>query len=95
LSGSVKISKSTKRILDAIQARITLKTGRKFSQQRLLDAMIKSFEGKEEELIKMLGAVKFPLTPGDVEKLMKIPMDWGVETEEEEIDHALYGMGGE
>ncbi len=95
MSSSVKISEDTKRILEAIQARIILKTGRKFSQQELLDTMVRTFEGREEELIKIPGVVKLPLHPDEVEKILKIPRDWGVETEEEEIDRALYGGEGE
>ncbi|MEM2144237.1 MAG: hypothetical protein QW279_02670 [Candidatus Jordarchaeaceae archaeon] len=93
MSTSVKISEESKRILEAIQARIVLKTGRKLSQQELLDMMVKSFDGRDEELIKLLGIVRFPLLPEEIEKLMEIPEDWGVETSEEEIDRLLYGGG--
>nr|MDO8079511.1 hypothetical protein [Candidatus Freyarchaeota archaeon] len=90
MSTSVKISEESKHILEAIQARIILKTGRKFSQQELLDMIVKSFEGRDEELIKLLGIVRFPLSPEEIERLMEIPEDWGVETREEEIDRSLY-----
>jgi hypothetical protein len=95
LSTSVKISEESKHILEAIQARIVLKTGRKFSQQELLDMIVKSFEGRDEELIKLLGIVRFPLSAEEIERLMETPEDWGVETTEEEIDRSLYGGGNE
>jgi hypothetical protein len=55
--------------------------------------IVKSFEGREEELIKLSGIVRFPLSPEEIEKLMKISEDWGVGTSEKQIDRSLY-MGG-
>ncbi|MGQ9722028.1 MAG: hypothetical protein ACUVXA_11975 [Candidatus Jordarchaeum sp.] len=52
--------------------------------------IVKSFEGREEELIRLSGIVRL-LSPEEIEKLMKIPEDWGVETKEEEIGLLLYG----
>jgi|GEM_PF-7001895 len=36
--------------------------------------------------------VKLPLSAKQVEKLLKIPTDWGTETKEENIDALLYGQ---
>lgn len=90
MSTSVKISEESKRLLEAIQARIVLQTGIRFSQQEILERMVKSFEGREGELITLLGIVRLPLSSEEIERLMKIPEDWGIETKEEEIDHFLY-----
>ncbi|MGQ9719219.1 MAG: hypothetical protein ACUVWK_05215 [Nitrososphaerales archaeon] len=91
MSTSVKISEEGKRILDKLQAKLVLATGKKVSQQELLDMIMKFPAEKEEELIKLLAGVKLPLSPKDIEVLMNMPIDWGVETKEEEVDEYLYG----
>ncbi|MGQ9468705.1 MAG: hypothetical protein ACUVTD_02600 [Nitrososphaerales archaeon] len=90
----MKISEEGKRILDSLQAKLVLATGKKISQQELLNMIMKFSAGREEELIKMLAGVKLPLSQKDIEALMNIPIDWGVETKEEEIDEYLYGKRG-
>ena len=87
---SVKISEEGKRILDVLQAKLILATGKKVSQQELLDMIVK-FSAEKEELIRLLAGVRLPLHPKDVEALLNMPTDWGVETREEEIDEYLYG----
>jgi hypothetical protein len=91
MSTSVKISEGGKRILDTLQAKLLLVSGKKVSQQELLDMIMNLSAEKEEEFIKLLAGVKLPLDPKDIEVLMNIPTDWGVETSEEEIDDYLYG----
>jgi len=91
MATSVKMSEEGKRILDILQARLIIATGRKISQQELLDALVKLSAGQEDELVKLITGVNLPLPSEEVEKLMKLPTDWGVETREEEIDIYLYG----
>ncbi len=92
MSTSVKISGECKRLLDRLQARLIIATGRKVSQQELLDTMVRLSAEREDELFKLIAGVRLPLSPEEVEKLMKLPTDWGVETREEEIDIHLYGQ---
>ncbi len=40
--------------------------------------------------MRQLTGVHLPLSPQEIDGLMKIPTDWGVETREEEIDNILY-----
>lgn len=94
MSTSVKMSEEGKRALDALQARLVLATGKKVSQQELLDTLVKLSAEREEELVRFMAGVKLPLPPEEVEKLMKLPTDWGIETKEEEIDEHLYGRRG-
>jgi hypothetical protein len=89
MSTSVKISEKAKRILDTIQARITLATGMKYSQQELLDIIIESAED-EEEIIRRLAKFK-RLSGKEIDSLLKSSVDWQVKTREEEIDLYLYG----
>lgn len=83
MTTSIRISEEDKRALDALQAKIVLATGKKMLQQELLDM-----------LLKFIAGVKLPLPSEEVEKLMKLPTDWEVETKEKEIDEYLYGRKG-
>lgn len=94
MSTSVKISGECKRILDTLQARLILTTGKKMSQQELLDTLVRLSAEREDELVKFMTGVKLPLASKEVEKLMKLPTDWGIETKEEEVDLYLYGRKG-
>jgi len=94
MTTSVKMSEEGKCTLDALQAKILLTTGKKLSQQELLDMLVKLSAQREEELVKLITGIKLPLHPEELEKLMKLPTDWGVKTKEEEIDEILYGKKG-
>jgi len=91
MSTSVKISGEGKSLLDRLQARLVIATGRKVSQQELLEILVRLSSEREDELISYMAGVKLPLPPGEFEKLMKLRTNWGVETREEEIDIYLYG----
>ncbi len=94
MSTSVKISGECKRLLDTLQARLIITTGKKISQQKLLDTLVRLSVEKEDELLDLIAGVQLPLPPEEFEKLMEIPTDWGVKTREEEIDVHLYGRKG-
>jgi len=94
MTTSVKMSAEGKCTLDALQAKILLTTGKKLSQQELLDMLVNLSAQREEELVKLITGIKLPLHPEELEKLMKLPTDWGVKTKEEEIDEILYGKKG-
>lgn len=91
MSTSIKISEKAKRVLDMIQAKITLATGRKYSQQELLDMIIESSDEDKEEMIRRL--TKFQnLSEKEIDSLNKLSVDWKIRTKEEEIDLYLYGL---
>jgi len=92
MDSSVKITEDTKNILDALQARITLRAKTRVSQQRLLEEAIKLSEENEDQLIRRLTGAKTPTTPEEIEKYLSKPRDWGVDTNEDDIDHHLYGV---
>ena len=54
MSTSVKMSKEGKDALDILQAKILLASGKKISQQELLDLLVKQANQEEKELIKKL-----------------------------------------
>jgi len=91
MSTSVKISRESKRLLDILQARLVIATGKKISQQDLLDSLMRFSTEREDELFGLITGVRLPLPPKQIEELMEMPTDWGVETREEEIDIHLYG----
>jgi hypothetical protein len=91
MSTSVKISGESKRLIDTLQARIVIATGKKISQQELLDALVRLSTEREDEILGLIAGARLPLPPEEAEKLMSLPTDWGVETREEEIDAHLYG----
>lgn len=92
MSTSVKMSEEGKRVLDALQARILLATGEKISQRELLDRLVKFSAQRIDELVNLIAGVNLPLPSDQIEKLMALPTNWGVDTKEEEIDVYLYGQ---
>ena len=90
MTNSVKIGEKAKSLLDKAQARVTLSTGRKVSQQELLEAMIKFSANREDQFISEELEPSRPLTDRGAEALLEIPVDWVVETREEDIDAYLY-----
>jgi hypothetical protein len=87
---SVKLSEEAKTLLDKAQARVTLATGRKITQQELLEAMIEFSARREDQFLEETVDHQTPLSAEEIEQLMKESTDWGVETKEEEIDKILY-----
>lgn len=88
---SVKLSERGKRKLDALQAELTLKSGRKVSQQELLELVLADAEEHKDELISKVAEQRFPLTEEEIKKILSLSRDWSVVTSEEDIDRYLYG----
>jgi len=91
MSTSVKISGESKRLLDKLQAKLVITTGKKISQQELLDTLMRFSTEREDEFFGLITGVRLPLPPEEIKELMEAPTDWGVKTREEEIDIHLYG----
>ena len=89
MSTSVKMSEETKKRLNRLQAKVILSTGRKPSQEQLLDAVVRLSSEREEELMRHLAGVNLPFSSREVEDLMKVITDWGAVTREEDIDKVL------
>ena len=69
-----------------------LRSGRKVTKQSILEELVD--RALEDESLILLKAPKYPL-PDKVWRMMqKVPLDWGVETTEEDIDRILYGESG-
>ncbi|MFH1821949.1 MAG: hypothetical protein ABH852_05890 [Methanobacteriota archaeon] len=89
---SVKLSERGKKMLDALQAEMTLKSGGKVSQQELLELILDDVERRTEELVsKIFESGNKPLSEKEIKRIMSLPKDCGVVTSEEDIDKYLYG----
>lgn len=88
---SVKMAEHTKSRLEELQAEIKLETGRKVTQQELLDALVERAYASREEVIDSFRDEGPDLTDEEIEQWLSGTSDWGVETSEDEIDDILYG----
>ncbi|ELY78757.1 hypothetical protein [Natrinema pallidum] len=91
MSTSVKVTDRTKSHLEELQAEIRLETGRKVTQQELLERIITETYESKDELIDSFRDDFEPLSDDEIEQWLSGSSDWGVETNEDEIDAVLYG----
>jgi len=90
---SIKVSEASKELLDRIQAKITLTKGKKISLNDLIDALIRVSLDHEEELLERTTG-EAPPEGDELESLLRLSTDWGVETRADEIDEHLYATRG-
>lgn len=91
LTTSIKISDKSKKILDRLQAKITLLKDEKITLQEILDNILELMEENEDLLLKKLEKLSFPLEKKEIDNLINFSWDFGVRTSEQEIDKILYG----
>jgi hypothetical protein len=91
MSTSVKLAEEDKKKLDKLQALVTLRSGRKLTQQELLSALIKDALAKSDEFAEVISGLKLPMNDEEFSRVRALASDWGVETRSEEIDEILYG----
>jgi len=89
MSENIKIQEKDKHIFDMLQAELTLKTGKKITQQELFSWLIEFARAKKDNFFGRLS--KLPLSEKEKKKIRSLSSDWGVETSEEEIDMVVYG----
>jgi hypothetical protein len=89
MSENIKIHEKDKHIFDMLQAELTLKTGKKITQQELFSWLIEFVRSKKDNFFGRLS--KLPLSEKEKKKIRSIPTDMGVKTSEEEIDLVVYG----
>jgi hypothetical protein len=91
MATTVRLSEAAKERLERLQAKLRLRYGRRFSLQEILERALELGEFREEELLMRLVGLHLPLPEAEVDRLLRLPADWGVETREEDIDELLYG----
>ena len=88
---TVKIDPKFKREIDKLQAKVTMKTGEKITQQELLVRILKFVIKNEQEFFKNFIFDWTPLSDSEWKKIKAFITDFGIETKESTIDTELYG----
>lgn len=93
MSTSVKMADQTKSRLEELQAEIKLATGKKVTQQELLDRIVdRAYESKDDLVEAFRPDDEWQgLQEDEIERWLSGTTDWGIETDEDEIDDILYG----
>ncbi|MFB6124501.1 MAG: hypothetical protein ABEJ59_00910 [Halanaeroarchaeum sp.] len=91
MSTAVRMSETAKNRLEKLQARIRLETGRKVTQQAILERLVNDAYETSEEFVASFRETAVPLSPDDIERLQRGRIDSGTETTEANIDEILYG----
>lgn len=97
MATSVKMDEDTKSRLEELQALVKLRTGRKVSQQALLDRLVEqAYESREAFVESFRVDDEWEgLSEEEIERWLSGTTDWGVETTEDDVDEVLYGKTGE
>lgn len=91
MSTSVKVTNRTKSRLEELQAEIRLETGRKVTQQELLERLVtEPYESKDDVIDSFRDEYESP-SADEIDRWMSGTIDSGVETDEDDIDEILYG----
>ncbi|WP_158855467.1 hypothetical protein [Halorhabdus sp. CUG00001] len=90
MTTSVKIATNTKDKLEQLQAEIKLETGRKVTQQELLDRLVRHGFDSKGALIDSFRDDFEGLSEAEIEQFLSGTSDWGMETSEAEVDRILY-----
>ncbi len=85
MATTIKVSDETKRLLDMLQAKMTLTLRKKKTLSELIDSITQIALRHEDELLQ---AEKLPLLEKD--PAMAPPIDWGVRTDANKVEKYLY-----
>lgn len=91
MSTSVKVTDTTKSHLEELQAEIRLETGRKVTQQELLERIVTNTYESKTKLIDSFRDDFEPLSEDEIDRWLSGTIKSGTETAEEDIDDVLYG----
>ena len=91
MATSVKVTDQTKDRLEKLQAEIRLETGRKVTQQELLERIVTDTYESRAEVIDSFRDEFKPLSDEETERWLSGTVASGVETDEDDIDDILYG----
>ena len=91
MSTAVKMDEEAKAELEALQAEIKLKTGKKVTQQEILSQLIRSATDDRSTFIDSFRDGEVALNEAAIEQFNRGQISSGVETDETDIDEILYG----
>lgn len=86
---TVRVKDEDKQVIDRLQARYLLATGKRISIERLISLILETAQQHEDEIIQEDEPPR--LTEEETEAFLAAPSDWGVVTRDEDIDDVLYG----
>jgi len=86
MATSVKMRKHDKRRLDRLQGELTLRRGKKMSQQELLAWLVRLGEAEKDALLK---DAERPMTDREISAMKRLTVSTGIRTREEEIDRVV------
>ena len=97
MATSVKMDERTKSRLEELQALVKLETGRKVTQQELLDRLVEdAYESREAFVESFREDDRWEgLSEEEIERWLSGTTDWGEETTESDVDEVLYGKTDE
>jgi hypothetical protein len=93
MTTSVKMDEETKSRLEDLQAEIKLETGRKVTQQELLDRIVTHAFATKSEVVDSFRERTVPLSDEEIERFNEGTFDSGIETDEDDeddIDRPVY-----
>lgn len=86
---TIKVRDLDKRRFDRLQHEYIAVSGEKITQQELFSRILDYIEESKDKFLK----VKISkLSDDEIKRFRKLQEDWGVETEEEEIDSIVYDI---
>ncbi len=91
MATSVKMDERTKDRLERLQAEIKLETGRKVTQQELLERLVDTAYEFRSDFIDSFREEWDGLTDEEIERFLSGTVASGNPVDEEEIDEVLYG----
>lgn len=89
MATTVRVRDEDKTALDALQAKMTLATGKRVPLDEVVSRLVELAEAHEDELLLVDEAP--PLTPTEIRAFLAGTSDWGSATNEDDIDRVLYG----
>ena len=87
MASSIKVSDHTKRSLEKLSAKLLINYDLKFTQQEIIDLLIKFGESN----VELFPEPKMMPKTGVFDKIKRLQRPWKIETNPELIDDMLYG----
>ena len=89
MSASIKVREEDKKEFVSLQSELTLRFGKKITQQELFSRIIELVEDSNSKKSLLTGCIS-PLSEKKIEKIRELQSDWEIVTREENIDELLY-----